>query len=118
MQEEFEELENAPSVAPAGRVSFIRAGEHELQALLNRLGRGSKKALAVLEKGMLSEDLKLATDCAKNWLRFQMDVSKEISADDMQRVLAEFRFNRQGGGFKDVEDDNKPLVDFDSIQDV
>jgi hypothetical protein len=115
MQEEFSgEMQN---ISPAGQLSFLRAGDHDLQELLNKLNKLSKKALSTLEEGLLSKDEKTRMDCAKSILKFQMDASKEISTDAMQRMIAEFRIKR-GNGMKTVGEDEgsgTPILEFNSI---
>lgn len=108
--------------SPAGKVSFIRAGKHDLSKLLKSLNSVSSEAIEVLTEGLRNEDKKLAIDCAKTLVRFQVEVSKDINTDTMQRTIAEIRFNQdQQKAIKDLEDSEdlpvqRTFVDFGTIQ--
>lgn len=123
MQEE-DEFENLPVTKPATTVSFIRAKDHDLQALFRGLEKVSKKAIKKLVEGLESTDEKLSIECAKTLLRFQVDVSKEINTDAMQRTIAEIRFNNTAiqkiKNIASSEDELPPrtVVDFSNIQNL
>lgn len=102
-------------VVPAGKNSFIRASEHDLAATGRKVAQLSTKALEVLEKGLFSDDEKTRLDCARTLIKLNIDISKIINEDAMNRLIAEFRFNQEGlPQPKDVT----PLVDFSKIQEV
>jgi len=102
-------------VVPAGRTSFIRADEHDLASTGRKVAQLSDKALEVLEQGLYSEDEKTRMDCARTLIKMNIDISKIINEDAMNRLIAEFRVNQNNlPQPKDVT----PLVDFSKIQEV
>lgn len=132
MQEEFyddtdtdgddEWAENdVPALSPAGKISFIRDGGHELATLQKNLNRTSKKALLEMAKILrYSKDEKLKMETATRILDFTLKVSKELNTDAMQRAIAEIKYN-SGKTLKDIDGEDgiiKPLVNFNDIQDI
>ena len=101
-------------VAPAGKVSFIRE-EHELSKLSKNIRKLNTKALAVLEDSLSDEDPKIRMEAAKTLLKMDIDISKIINEDAMNRIIAELKVN---GELKEVKSNNTPLIDFNNIQDV
>ena len=102
-------------VVPASRTSFIRAEEHDLASTGRKVAQLSDKALEVLEQGLYSEDEKTRMDCARTLIKMNIDISKIINEDAMNRLIAEFRVNQNNlPQPKDVT----PLVDFSKIQEV
>lgn len=101
-------------VAPAGKVSFIRE-EHELSKLNKSVRKLNTKALAVLEDSLSDEDPKIRMEAAKTLLKMDIDISKIINEDAMNRIIAELKVN---GEVKEVKSNNTPLIDFNNIQDV
>ena len=102
-------------VVPAGRTSFIRADEHDLASTGRKVAQLSDKALEVLEQGLYSEDEKTRMDCARTLIKMNIDISKIINEDAMNRLIAEFRVNQ---GNPPRPKDVTPLVDFSKIQEV
>lgn len=102
-------------VVPAGRTSFIRADEHDLATTGRKVAQLSDKALEVLEQGLYSEDEKTRMDCARTLIKMNIDISKIINEDAMNRLIAEFRVNQ---GNPPQPKDVTPLVDFSKIQEV
>lgn len=102
-------------VVPAGRASFIRAEEHDLATTGRKVAQLSDKALEVLEQGLYSEDEKTRMDCARTLIKLNIDISKIINEDAMNRLIAEFRVNQ---GNLPQPKDVTPLVDFSKIQEV
>jgi len=101
-------------VAPAGKVSFIRE-EHELSKLSKNIRKLNTKALAVLEDSLSDEDPKIRMEAAKTLLKMDIDISKIINEDAMNRIIAELKVN---GEVKEIKSNNTPLIDFNNIQDV
>lgn len=101
-------------VAPVGKVSFIRE-EHELSKLSKSVRKLNTKALAVLEDSLSDEDPKIRMEAAKTLLKMDIDISKIINEDAMNRIIAELKVN---GEVKEVKSNNTPLIDFNNIQDV
>ena len=101
-------------VAPAGKVSFIRE-EHELSKLSKNIRKLNSKALAVLEDSLSDEDPKIRMEAAKTLLKMDIDISKIINEDAMNRIIAELKVN---GEVKEIKSNNTPLIDFNNIQDV
>lgn len=101
-------------IVPAGKTSFVRVGEHELATTGKKLATLSDQALQVLANGLLSDDEKTRMDCAKTIVKLNIDVSKIINEDALNRLISEFRFVGQVEQPKNVT----PLVDFSKIQEV
>ena len=101
-------------VAPAGKVSFIRE-DHELSKLSKSVRKLNTKALAVLEDSLSDEDPKIRMEAAKTLLKMDIDISKIINEDAMNRIIAELKVN---GELKEIKSNNTPLIDFNNIQDV
>lgn len=101
-------------ITPAGKLSFIR-DEHDLQPISNKLRKLNSKAIAVLENNLSSDDPKIQIEAAKLLLKFEIDISKIINEDTMQRLLLELK---QNGNEHQERPNNVPLVDFSNIQDV
>lgn len=96
----------------------------DLKRLARDIGRNSSKAVDVLVTLLGSTDEKVRLEAAKKLIEFQVAVAKEISADQMQRLIAEIKLVRQpkqklipaGEGGDDGEKQNKPVVDFHTIR--
>lgn len=102
-------------IVPANKVSFITE-KHELTSLSNKVRKLNNAALKVLEEGLNDSDVKVRLECAKTLLKMDVDISKIINDDAMNRILAELKMN---GEIKNVGNTNtRPLVDFSSIQQV
>ncbi len=102
------------TTAPASKVSFIRE-EHELSKLSKNIRKLNTKALAVLEDSLSDEDPKIRMEAAKTLLKMDIDISKIINEDAMNRIIAELKVN---GEVKEIKSNNTPLIDFNNIQDV
>lgn len=93
----------------------------DLKAVARKLTSASSKAVEVLLKCLESNDEKLRLQAATKLLEFQITVAKEISHDQMQRLIAEFKLAR-GGKTKLVDAENggkkKPVVDFANIRKI
>lgn len=77
--------------------SFLK-DKHELAKLMKELDKASSSALATLIKVMTeTKDEKLKAGCAKDILAFYTATAKQISDDDMARLIAEVKL---GGGKK------------------
>lgn len=95
--------------------SFIRKQNHSLTALLKMLQKERQSAVEVLVKGMASEDIKLASSCAKQVLDLEIQVAEMINKDSFTRTLAQVKLGNGLGG-STVESDSRPLIDFTTIQ--
>ena len=106
--------------------SFIRK-RHELDKLFKALQELSPKAIELLE-GILEDvelPIKIRFEAAQTLLNKQIDTAKQINADEMQRLIAEYKFNRDGGRLKGIgngstvdDDDDTPLLDFDNVRQI
>jgi hypothetical protein len=101
-------------------VSFLK-GKHELARLLKSLDKASQAAVDLLIRTMEnSEDEKLRAACAKDLLTFYAAVSKQISDDDMARLVAEVKLG--GGRGRTLKltpgEPEKPALNFDEIREV
>jgi LPS O-antigen subunit length determinant protein (WzzB/FepE family) len=95
----------------------------DLKKLLKALSKVSAKAIEVLVKQLESTDDKARERAAKLLLEMQVTVAEKISADQMQRLIAQVKLTRptgtlvplggEGGGQK-----QRPLVDFGNIQEI
>ena len=102
-------------IVPANKVSFITE-KHELTTLSNKVRKLNSAALKVLEDALADPDVKVRMEAAKALLKMDIDISKIINDDAMNRILAELKMN---GEIKNVgNNNNRPLVDFSSIQQV
>ena len=102
-------------IIPAGKQSFIRVEEHELTATGKKLSKLSDKAIEVMAQGLESEDEKIRLECARSLIKLNIDISKIINEDAMNRLISEFRFvGNNDNNPKNVT----PLVDFSNIQQV
>jgi hypothetical protein len=91
----------------------------DLKQLQSNLKRVSKAAVDVLIKCLESEDEKMRMQAAKMLLEFQITVAKEISADQMSRLIAEVKLSRNPQGrIAEGDKPQAPLVDFDNIREV
>ena len=98
------------TTAPASKVSFIRE-EHELSKLSKNIRKLNTKALAVLEDSLSDEDPKIRMEAAKTLLKMDIDISKIINEDAMNRIIAELKVN---GDVKEIKSNNTPLIDFNN----
>jgi hypothetical protein len=99
--------------------SFVR-DSIDLKALHSQLKKVSKQAIDVLVALLESKDEKNRLQAAKMLLEFQITVAKELSADQMQRLIAEIKIakNSQGQLTDEQSRANMPLVDFTNIREV
>jgi hypothetical protein len=102
--DENEPESSGGEMKPATELSFIRTEQHDLAFLYKGLKANSQKAIRRLVLGMESENERLAIDCAKTLLSFQMEVSKEINADIMQRMIQEVKNKGANRVMKDIMD--------------
>ena len=71
----------------ASRKREVAIKPHSGEKLLREVKKLSAKALAVLEKGMDSEDEKIRILCAKQTLQFELDLEKAIDASEISRLV-------------------------------
>ena len=105
-------------------VTFVKSS-HELTKVLKTLTKASEQAAEFLLNTMNDDrvDMKVRADCAKNLLGLLVAVSKEHSADNLQRLIAQHRM--QNPQTKLLVDDSgraekpkPPVVDFTQIRTV
>lgn len=99
-------------------LSLVRRQNHELSRLLRTLTKESEGAVEVLVKLLSSKDEKVRKDAAKTLIDMQISVAEMINKDDITRILGEIRINGATGKMFEVDEDDTPLVDFKTIQDV
>lgn len=93
----------------------------DLKSLLLALKRASKGAVEVLVKIMENDkiDPKVQVAAAKAILDSQVEVASKITADQIQRLIAEIKLNRGVKNAKQLgEDNNTPVVNFTDIREV
>lgn len=96
----------------------------QLKKLLKDFNKNSSKALEALIGVMeTTKDEKLKAQCAKDILQMTVQLAKEVNTDQMQRLIAEIKFNRgPQGKLVQLEDDKDedeklpPKVDFSVIK--
>lgn len=93
----------------------------DLKKLAREISKASKEAVDVLVKLLESTDEKVRMQAAIKLLEFDIDIKKAISQDQMQRLIAEIKLNRQSNTkVIDVENDEerkkRPIVDFSTIK--
>lgn len=92
---------------------LIHKEEHALTTLSKKVKGLSEKALNTLEQGLSSEDERVRMDCAKTLLKMDVDISKIINEDSMNRLLLQLKLEGNP-----APKDTTPLVDFSNIQEV
>lgn len=112
-----------------GSVSLVVATDEErsflaqsldLKPIARKLAPASKKAIEVLITLMESKDEKIKLAAATKLLESHVDVEKQISQDQMQRLIAEIKV-AQNGGKRLVDAGSgkpRPVVDFNTIREV
>lgn len=93
---------------------IVNKEPHNLLTLSSKVKNLSDKALKMLEDGLESEDEKIRLECAKTLLKLDVDISKIINQDSMDRLLLQLK--QQPVNNNPVN--NTPLVDFSNIQEV
>ena len=95
----------------------------DLKTVARKLTQASSKAVEVLLK-LLEEtkDERVKLQAATKLLEFHVSVQKEISHDQMQRLIAEIKLAR-GGKTKLIDADNpggkkRPVVDFTTVRQI
>ena len=115
VKKNFKEDKMSGEIVPAGKQSFIRVKDHDLAATGKKLSKLSDKAIEVMAQGLESEDEKIRLECARSLIKLNIDISKIINEDAMNRLISEFRFvGNNDNNPKNVT----PLVDFSNIQQV
>lgn len=100
--------------------SFL-TGSLDLKRLLREVSRQSKPAVDALVLLLASKDEKIRLTAAIKLLELQVSVAKEINTDQIQRLIAELKYNPTGKKnlvAVDDDDSDKPLVDFHNIQKI
>lgn len=94
--------------------------EVQLKKLARELSKASKDAVDVLLSLLTSKDERVRMTAATKLIEFDIDVKKAISNDQMQRLIAEIKLNRQSTTKQlTAEEENKrPIVDFSTIRTV
>lgn len=99
--------------------SFL-ADEVQLKQMGKSLSKASKTAIDVLVQMLDSQDEKTRMTAAIKLVEFDIDVKKAISADQMQRLIAEVKLNGSGGSktleIEEAERKKRPIVDFSNIR--
>jgi hypothetical protein len=101
---------------PKLRLMPKRSDRHNLAPLMKRLKAGSGAAVNALQELLGSSDEKIRLEAAKVLLKFQLDVSAEITNNAVKAALVENKFGTPRQGIKEI--DNRPLVDFGNIKDI
>lgn len=93
----------------------------DLKKLARDIAKASSAAVETLIKLLDSKDEKVKLAAASKLVEFQVQVAKEISHDQMQRLIAEIKLVR-GTQQRLVEagngGSNRPIVDFGTIRTI
>lgn len=102
--------------------SFLK--EHvDLKPVLRLLKSASKTAIDTLLKCLESKDERIRLSAASKLIDLHVSVAKEISHDQMQRLIAEIKV-ASGGSTKKLVDakggdkEQGPIVDFTTIRQI
>jgi hypothetical protein len=94
----------------------------ELKKVLKELGKQAKPAIEQLAKLMLSEDESISFKATSKLLEMQVELSKVISNDQLQRLIAEIKLNNQNRQLAQLgSDEGKslfPVVDFTKVHPI
>lgn len=94
----------------------------DLKKLAREISKATSKAVEVLLTLLDSKDERVRLSAATKLVEFQVQVAKEISHDQMQRLIAEIKLVRQGKQTKLIDAGNKggnrPIVDFSTIREI
>lgn len=92
----------------------------DLKRLAQKIGRETGKAVEVLVQLLESKDEKVRLTAATKLVELQVQVQKEISNDQMQRLIAEIKLVRAPKQkLIEAEDGPKrPLVDFGTVRQI
>lgn len=121
--EEFGSQKSLVVVTQEENPSFLQS-EIQLKTLLRQITGASKQAIKVLLECLKSNDEKVRLQAATKILEYQVQVADKVNQDQLQRLIAEIKFNRgPQGKLVPLEDGDKParvrpVVDFNKIQDV
>ena len=91
---------------------FARRQKHENKKLLDILSKESQDAVDALVRLLKSQDEKIVLGAAKAVIELQRDLANDINTDDLQRIIANVKY----GGPKELEEDDTPMIDFNSLQ--
>jgi HEAT repeat protein len=93
----------------------------QLQKLSKELSKASKEAIEILLSLLTSKDERIRMQAAIKLLEFEIDVKKAISQDQMQRLIAEIKLNRDPQTTKiplEADGKKRPIVDFSTIRQI
>ena len=86
----------------------------DLRPVQKTLKGVSKQAIAVLEMQLNSSDEKIAQTAATKLLDYYIQVSKDLNTDQIQRLIADIKYNQQKRLVPEGE--GIPTIDFSNIQ--
>lgn len=96
--------------------NFLEKPKADLSKLLKILGSEQEKAVGKLVDMLSSSDPKVALAAAKALLELQIVVAKEVNADRLQRLIAQAKLSNRKQATLEDEEEEKPLVDFSTLQ--
>ena len=96
----------------ASRKREVAIKPHGSEKLLREVKKLSAKALAVLEKGMDSDDEKIRILCAKQTLQFELDLEKAIDASEISRLVISMKTQNN---LTTVPQNNHPVLNFHEV---
>ena len=106
-------------------VTFLKSSPHELQRVMRSLTTASVAASDFLQAVMKNEEVepRIRVDAAKAIISLGIAASKELNADSLQRLVAQYRMQNPQQTKLLVDDNNKqerpkPIVDFSCIKNI
>lgn len=90
----------------------------DLKKVARELTKASSKAVEALLKCLESKDERVQLQAATKLLEFHVSVAKEISSDQVQRLIAEIKLTKNQTKLIDASGPKKPIVDFTTIRQI
>jgi HEAT repeat protein len=100
-------------------VSFLD-DKIDLKKLARDISKATSKAVEVLLELLDSKDERVKLQAATKLVEFHVQVQKEISSDQLQRLIAEIKVAQSSRKLVDANnpDKQRPVVDFSTIRKI
>jgi hypothetical protein len=98
----------------------------DLKKVARDISKASSKAVEVLLKLLESKDEKVRLTAATKLVEFQVQIAKEVSNDQLQRLVAEIKLVRGAGRTKNLvplqdggkRENTTPVIDFSRVLEI
>ena len=98
----------------------------DLKKMARDISKASSKAVEVLLKLLESKDEKVRLTAATKLVEFQVQIAKEVSNDQLQRLVAEIKLVRGAGRTKNLvplqdggkRENTTPVIDFSRVLEI